>query len=328
MQGTELWLDWHIHHVATHSDGSRAKRIEIFLRAVPGLLRALLSRPALVHIHMSSYGSFFRKSIVVWLAALLRVPVVLHVHGGEFHKFYSAAPVVMRAFIRRTLESAVVVVALGATWRQRLQRVAPKAKVVIVPNAVRLAHPVAQPSPGEPVRMLFLGRVADSKGTFDLLDAWAAAFGGNDQAARLTIAGDGEIDRARKRVTALGLGACVEILGWMPAPQVDDLLGSSHVLVLPSYNEGQPMAILEAMAHGLCVLATDVGGIPDLVDDRCGILIRPGDAAALAAGLTRVATASAERRAIAEASWHRARDEFDATVVSRRLDTIYREILS
>ncbi|MBO0885583.1 MAG: glycosyltransferase family 4 protein [Mycobacterium sp.] len=327
MRETALWNQWRIRHVATHCDGSRTRRILIFVRALPALLAEVLRRPAIVHVHMSSYGSFFRKSVVVWLCALLQLPVVLQVHGGEFHRFHAAAPVPLQWYIRRTVESAAVVIALGARWQRRRQELAPKADVVAVPNGIRLAAPVPQPAPEEPVRVLFLGQISEGKGTFDLLDAWSAAFGAADSVAQLTIAGDGELDRARRRVAELGLGASVHLPGWVSGPEVEALLCRSHVLVLPSHNEGQPMAILEAMAHGLCVVATDTGGIPDLIGDGCGLLVRVGEPSELAEALTRVVTRPDLRVELSGKAIQRAREQFDVTVVADRIDQLYRAVL-
>ncbi|MGS0685640.1 glycosyltransferase family 4 protein [Nakamurella sp. GG22] len=327
MRDTDFWDQWHVRHVATHRDGSIPKRIRTFLVALAVLVRELvLRRPAIVHVHMSSNGSFFRKSIVVWVSRLLRLPVVIHVHGGGFHQFQADAPSLLRRYIRVTIESAAAVVALGANWQLRLQALAPKAEVVVIPNAVRPGSSIAQPAPGEPVRVLFMGRVGEHKGTFELLDAWAVALGAG-MIAQLTIAGDGEVDRARAQVAELSLGESVDILGWVPAQDVHNLLQSSHVLVLPSHNEGQPMAILEAMGHGLCVVATDTGGIPDLVDNQCGLLVPVGDTFALAAALARVVMHTDERIMYSNNALQRIRNDFDVSVVARRYDELYRSVL-
>ena len=87
------------------------------------------------------------------------------------------------------------------------------------------------------------------------------------------------------------------------------------------------MAVLEAMAHGLCVVASDTGGIPDLIDDRCGVLVPVGDKAALTAGLTRVLSRPEERIRLSKNAFERVRTEFDVDVVSRRFDDIYRSVL-
>lgn len=326
MKETPLWTQWHVRHVATHSDGTVVARSLAYLRAWPALIREFACRPALVHIHMSSYGSFFRKSVVIWLSAALRRPVVLQVHGGEFHLFHASAAAPLQWYIRVSLESAAVVVALGRTWQQRLQVIAPKARIVVVPNSVRLARPVAQPRDGEPVQVLFLGRVEEAKGSFDLLEAWQVAFADRNEAV-LTLAGDGDLERARRQITELGLGGSVELLGWVPPEDVPGLLERAHVLALPSHNEGQPMSVLEAMAHGLCVVASDTGGIPDLIDDDCGVLVPVQDRAALAAGLRRAVHDRPSRVRLGQNAWQRIRDEFDVSVASRRFDEIYRSVL-
>lgn len=326
MKETALWTQWRVRHVATHSDGTIVSRSFAYLRAWPSLIREFACRPALVHIHMSSYGSFFRKSLVIWFSAALRRPVVLQVHGGEFHLFHASAAPPLQWYIRVSVESAAVVVALGRTWQQRLQAIAPKARIVVVPNSVRLERPVAQPGQGEPVQVLFLGRVAEGKGTFDLLEAWHLAFGDRPEAV-LTIAGDGELEQARGQIAELGIDRSVKVLGWVPPEDVPGLLERAQVLALPSHNEGQPMAVLEAMAHGLCVVASDTGGIPDLIDDGCGVLVPVGDVAALAAALRRVVSDDKARRSLGGKALQRIRDEFDVAVVSRRFDDLYRSVL-
>ena len=93
--------------------------------------------------------------------------------------------------------------------------------------------------------------------------------------------------KARNRAEELGIADQVRVTGWVAPAQVEPLLSGSHVLVLPSTFEGQPMAVLEAMAHGLCVVATDVGGVSDLIDE-CGVLIPVGDLGSLVDALRHV----------------------------------------
>jgi glycosyltransferase involved in cell wall biosynthesis len=108
---------------------------------------------------------------------------------------------------------------------------------------------------------------------------------------------------------------------------VGELLSAADVLVLPSRNEGQPMAVLEAMAHGLCVVASDVGGIPELVDDgRTGLLVPPDDVEALVAALRKVLDDDSLRAALGATARERVLEEFDVDVVWRRIDGIYREV--
>jgi glycosyltransferase involved in cell wall biosynthesis len=329
MRGTPLWDIWNIHHVATHRNGSEPTRVGAFLIGVVLFLRELvLQRPAVVHLHTSSYGSFARKSLLAWTARCARVPIVIHVHGAEFDEFYRRLPGFLQRYVRATLESADVVIALGKTWEGRLRQIAPGARIAVIPNAVQPHGRVDQPGPGDPVHVLFLGEIEDRKGSFLLLDAWRRFSDGTQPPGTdLVLAGGGEVARARDQVAALGIGDEVRVPGWVEPVQVEALLESSHVLVLPSRFEGQPMAVLEAMAHGLCVVATDVGGIPDLVvDDVSGVLIPPDDGDALVAALRSVVGDSERRVRLGARAWDRVREEFDVDVTWRQLDALYEEL--
>lgn len=326
MLDTPLAAEWSIRHVATHRDGPVGAKVAAFVRGAGTFVAELGRRPRLVHLHMASRGSFARKATLAWLATLARVPVVVHVHGGGFAAFHDRSPRPVRWAIRRTLERATAVIALGPGWAARLVAIAPTAQVAIVPNAVRVHAAVAQPGPGEPVHVVFLGDVRAGKGVFTLLESWAKAAAGHP--ARLTIAGGGELDKARALAADLGIADSVDIAGWVDPADVPALMRSAQVLALPSLAEGQPIVVLDAMANGMCVVASSVGGIPDLVDPTCGVLVPPGDTEALTAALTRVLADGAGRAAIGAAALARARRDFDVEVTWRRLDRIYRELCS
>ena len=346
LRDTPLWARWRVVHVATHRDGSTAAKIATFAGALPRFAAELvLRRPDVVHLHMSSYGSFVRKAALFWMARALRVPTVVHVHGSEFATFHDRLPAPLRAVVRATLEQAAVVIALGGRWRERLLAIAPRASVVTVPNAVRVPPARAGGRTGAP-HAVFLGEIGERKGTFALLEAWAKlkaesprpesprpespdagsppAEDGGIGGARLTVAGDRDVERARAAVAGYGLDDSVTVRAWMSPDEVQALLADADVFVLPSLSEGQPMAILEAMAHGLCVVASDVGGIPEMIEDgRSGRLVPPGDVGALEAALREVLGDADRRRGLGAGARERALAEFDIDVVWRRVEELY-----
>jgi glycosyltransferase involved in cell wall biosynthesis len=328
MQGTPLWDRWRIRHVATHRNGSPAARVAAFVIGLGSFVRELvLRRPAVVHLHTASYGSFARKSALAWLSRAAGVAVVVHVHGGAFGDFYARSPRLVQHYVRATLTSADRVIGLGDRWAAVLQRIAPDARLAVVPNAVRPRTPVAQPERGLPVHVLFVGEVTEDKGAFLLLDAWRRLSDGSaPPRADLVVVGPGAVDRARRRTEELGLVRQVRFTGWITPDEVERLLVCSHVLVLPSRMEGQPMAVLEAMAHGLCVVATEVGGIPDLVDEECGVLVPKDDVDALAAALRDVVINSVRRRRLGARALARVRERFDVDVTWRELDALYEDL--
>jgi glycosyltransferase involved in cell wall biosynthesis len=325
MQETALWDDWDIRLVSTHTNGTALARIGKFAAGYLTFLAQLVfERPGVVHLHAAAYGSFVRKGLLLWTAKAIHLPVVLHMHGADFLTFLADAPRPFPRLIRLTLERADALIALGDAWAAQLRTIAPEANIVVIPNAVRPAAAVDQRVDG-PVSVLFLGEIGDRKGTFTLLEAWAKVLTDCPQEAstRLTIVGDGEVDRARLRVVDLDLDETVDVRDWMPHSKVMDLLATTQILVLPSHDEGQPMAILEAMARGICVVASTVGGIPELLSDGCGTLVAPDDVDGLAAAMIGVICDEERRSVIGRRAADRIRSHFDLDVVSRRFDEMY-----
>lgn len=333
MQQTPLWGDWNIRHVTTHRDGSPAAKIAAFARgAVQFVVELIRFRPNVIHLHASTRGSFVRKAILFWISRPARVPVVLHMHGSGFQADYENSPGAVQAMIRATLCRASAFVPLGEVWAARMRVIAPTARITSIPNGVRLARRTAQPPPGEPTRVVFLGRIGDHKGTFTLLDAWAKlscdpGFSIRGQySATLTIAGDGDVVRARQYSRDLGLEDTVAVHDWLSESEVGEMLDHAQVLVLPSRNEGQPMAVLEAMARGLCVIASDVGGLPEMIGADGGMLIPPDDPEAIVAALRKVVDNRELRTRYGDAAYSRVQNHFDTSAIARRLDALYREV--
>ena len=149
---------------------------------------------------------------------------------------------------------------------------------------------------------------------------------GRSKAAILTIAGDGEVEQARERVGALRLEDSVQVRGWRSESEVGDLLDNAQVLVLPSRNEGQPMAVLEAMARGLCVVASGVGGLPEMIGGGCGVIVSPDDIDAIASAVRLVVHDDGLRVRYGAAAYDGPMDQFDVGTVWRQLDALYREV--
>jgi glycosyltransferase involved in cell wall biosynthesis len=166
------------------------------------------------------------------------------------------------------------------------------------------------------------------KGTFVLLEAWSKMIARRDcQPARLTVAGDGEVDRARHLVSELGIETSVDVRGWLSETDVSTLLDDAQVFVLPSLNEGQPMAILEAMSRGMCVIGSTAGGIPEMLGDSGGILVEPDDVDGLASTLFHVVNDSDARAGYGKGALRRIEGEFNIEMAADRIDKIYCQIL-
>jgi len=283
-----LFGRWPVEYVATHCDGGAAAKL---LAAARGLRRflALLAehRRVLVHVHCASHASFWRKSVFMAIAFAARCPVVFHLHGGGFARFCDeeCGPI-KRRVVRAVLARAACVIGLTEHWRAWLAQASGNPNVVCLPNPVPLA-----PAPATRARrnaVLFLGRIEDAKGVPELLKAFAV-LRMQVPDAELVCAGAGAVEAAAGRAAALGIADAVRFPGWLGEAQKRAWLARTAVFVLPSRAEGLPMSLLEAMAAGVPVVASAVGGIPDVVKHGVnGLLVAPGDPVDLVRALRRV----------------------------------------
>jgi glycosyltransferase involved in cell wall biosynthesis len=285
----------------------------------------LLGRIAVLHVNVSERGSFLRKGPLVALGRLFRTPVVLHCHGADLVEHARSVGRLRRRLIEATFASADRVLVLGGYWQEFVTQELglPMAKVEILWNAVPDPGPPTPRPAGAPVEILFLGRLGERKGVPELLEALA------DPRLRglrwnATLAGDGPVDRYRAVVAALGLRERVRLTGWVDEAEAKRRLAAADLLVLPSRNEGLPMAILEAMSHGIPVVTTPVGAIGDAVrDGENGLLVEPGDPQALATALVRLVGSAPLRRSLGIRGRDRFLADFSLEAHVARLRGIY-----
>lgn len=306
--------------VTTYIDGTVAQRLRVGLNGMArSVLTVLRDRADVVHVHLSHGGSVVRKAPVLWAARLRGVPAVVHGHSFDFGGWVAGLPAPARPLVRAALPADRWLV-LGTGLAEEYA-----AAMGLAPAAVEVLYNPVPPVPGRAddgapadgvVRAVALGRLGVRKGSYDLVAAVAALPPRVRARMHLTLAGDGEVDGVRAAVAAAGVGDAVTVRGWVDPVGRDLLLAASQVFALPSYDEGLPMALLEAMAAGLAPLTTPVGAIPDAITDGVdGVLVPPGDVPALSAALARLVedpllratiSAGARRRAgdFAIAPWH------------------------
>ena len=318
-----------VRHVATMEDGPLALKLRVFLKAMRELRSVLRTpEPVVVHIHFASKGSTLRKMIFAWMTLRARKPLILHAHGASFDEFFDGLPSLAQRLVMRIFARANRFVVLSSQWKDFYMRRCglPEERIAVLTNPTPLPKSLPDRSGRAQVQFLFLGRIGARKGSFDLLRAFRALPEALRQRARLVFAGDGQGDELRAE--ARDLGELVTVHSWIDSTQRDALLVASDVFVLPSYHEGVPMAMLEAMAHGLPIIATPVGGIPDAVtNDVEGFLIKPGDESALTQVMTRFIEDEPLRLACGRAARTRA-EGFDVTGYTEQLLQLYRQLLA
>ncbi|UGB29477.1 glycosyltransferase family 4 protein [Metabacillus sp. B2-18] len=231
------------------------------------------------HIHMSYKGSFIRKKYIIQLLKYKNIPIILHMHGSQFKDFYNNNSDFKKKEIRDTLNKATIILALGELWKEYYQSIS-QTKVVSFENAV---FPKSTEYSNEKIYITTMGILSQRKGTYDLIEASLRIKGKVDPKYKFLIAGDGEVERVKKKIEELNLEDMFEIPGWISDQvKINEIYRKSIIFVLPSYNEGMPMSILEAMSYGLPVVSTDVGSISSVVKGENGLLVKAGDIEAIA----------------------------------------------
>jgi len=307
--------------VNTSCDGPLARRVGVGLA---GVARAALvmafARRALVHVHSASNGSFVRKTVVVLVARAFGRPLLLQIHGGGFASFATGSSL-RRRWVSRVLRQCGAVVVLNETIRQVVASLAPSVTVRVVPNpATLLCGATSDP---RSTQVLFLGRLGPAKGTDALLTAIRdLQLAGVD--ADYVLAGDGEVEAARAVVARLPDPARARVPGWVDREVVHELLHESSVFCLPSNFEGLPMALLQAMGHGLACVVTPVGAMGEVVVDGVnGLLVPQNDPPALAAALERLLRSPELRGALGQAAHTLVLERYSPQVVVQSLRQIY-----
>jgi len=243
----------------------------------------------IVHIHGSSKGSFYRKYLVFLMAkSIFQKKIVYHLHGSEFHIFYKKANQLTKRGVKHLMTAADIVICLSPSWYTYLSDNFHIKNLCIVNNPVDMPALPDQSQIGNvsELVMLFLGRIGERKGVFDLLAVLAKNAEAWRNKIKVVIGGDGEIERLLSFVKENKLEEIVEYAGWVDGKKKQDLLSRCDILILPSYNEGLPICVLEAMSYGKAIIATSVGGIPEVVKNgENGFLIAPGDKESLEKGI-------------------------------------------
>jgi glycosyltransferase involved in cell wall biosynthesis len=236
----------------------------------------------------------------------LGIPVVVGSIGSDLNSIADAATLY---FTSITLRKADFVVTKSEHLRsQAILRGAAPEKVRVVPNgcdtsiffvrersAVRREMGVDQ----NDALIVYVGRLAESKGLCEALEALTMLHKTRLN-VRMVLIGQGSFEETmRRRASALRISDRLIFTGAQDAQQIARWLGAADVFTLPSYAEGCPNVVIEALSSGRPVVATNVGGIPEIVDERCSILVPPRDAGALANALEIALSRNWDERAIA-----------------------------
>lgn len=301
-------------------------------------------RPNVVHVPVTSFWSFHKAALFIWIAKAVQRKVIAHLHGGKFDHYFKHTHSFNRKFIRWCMQHTDRFLVLSSYWYrfavQELQL--PPERVTILPNTVEPAFLQALAKQEEHHLgncaskhlkqrfVLFIGRIGEQKGIFTLLSALACVKHRIEPKihVKLVLVGteerQGELVRAQQCIAALNLEDIVEFVGIAVGQTKARLFRETDIFVLPSYVENLPVSLLEAMAAGLPIIASSVGGIPDVIRDGVnGFLVPPGDVEALAARLELLLCNPDLCCQMGERNVEVFYNKFSPTIVSSKLVEVY-----
>lgn len=264
--------------IATHDSDSKFGFLYFLKSLFPILLTLIRNKSILiVHIHSASYGSFIRKSIIALIAKIFKKKVLLHIHGGGFMTFYNQN-ILISYYVKFIFNISDLIICLSPDWKDQLSVIKTSTPFTVLSNPVQDIKFGRLKRDTSTLKLLYVGAINHNKGIFKLIDYFSTNSYFQARKIHLSIAGIGELKALNTQIAAIQAYDRIKYLGWITKAEKNDLLLSHDILILPSFYEGLPVSILEALSAQMPVISTRVGAIPDVViPGMNGWLFEPSD---------------------------------------------------
>jgi glycosyltransferase involved in cell wall biosynthesis len=255
----------------TKMKSSKAQKIMMLFESLFIFLKYCISlQIKIIHINTAAYNDFFRNSLFIVVGKLFRKKIVLQIHDGAFEEFYKK----YLLFVKIMIKKCDYIITVSKFLSKVIKKIS--TDVVVIYNMVD--KPLLEKVKKNRLNILFLGAIIDDKGIFDVLGVFTDNYHYFMNNVTLHIGGIGDVRRLKNIIIQKKLEKFVIYHGWLDKLEKHKLLSQSDVLIQPSYFEGFGISIAEGMSYGLPIIATNVGGIPELVENKLnGFLIPPGD---------------------------------------------------
>lgn len=311
-------------YIGTMVEGSKLRKL---WQAFTAFCRFACKLPfyEIVHVNVASDASYVRKSFFIRLAKLFGKKIVIHQHGGDFENYYAGLSDRGKAKVRKVLSMGDVFLVLSPVLQEFFGDVIDdKSKIVLFPNTIKISE-MKSKRYGQH-KLLFLGRICKEKGIHELLTVMSCL---KEQFPdiRLYLGGIWEEEAIQREAEAQS--DHVEWIGWVTGEEKEKYLQECDIFVLPTYFEGQPVSVLEAMSHSCAVVASDVGGIPQMITSgQNGILIKPQNESMLQNALKKILSDAQLCEALGKEARKKVKKDFSMEQSMERLLDIYAKLIS
>ncbi len=318
-------IDYKYYFISSHKDGNIIRKFLIFFLCIIKLINFMCFKKIdIVHIHISEKGSVIRKNIIVKICKFFNKKIILHHHGAEFIKSFEKSSNKRKKKIIKMLRKVDLNIVLSQKTLNEYKEKFSITNVDILYNAVNKQNYLYNVDGNI---ILFLGRLGERKGVYDLLDAIEIINNKIDSKYKFYLCGDGEIDKVKQIVHLKNLGKIVVVNGWVKKDDKQKIFKDTILNVLPSYNEGLPMTILETMSYGIPNIATNIASIPEVVTNNTGFLLEPGDVNTLATILLKCLSDKKLLLSLSQNSYKFINENFEIKKFYDNLHKIYRNVL-
>lgn len=321
------WDEFQINYLPTHIEKGKLSELFYFSKAYVKILYLMISgKIDIAYLHTSERGSVYRKIIIAKTMKLFGIPVVLHHHGAEFEKFYSGLSAMKKRIVNNALAIVDVNIVLSKLLVNMITSKAPDASVFTLYNSVPVSENQYNKN-GD--KILFLGRLGERKGTYDLIKAISLLDNKIDSKYKFILCGDGDVEKVNEIIKRNHISHRIEYIGWADQAKKNEFFKDVIINVLPSYNEGLPMTILETMAYGIPNISTRIASIPEVIDDeKNGYLITPGDINGLTERIQRLIEDEELRIKFSDCAYKTIKSEFSMDSNIHKLKDLLRTLIN
>ncbi|RDX01367.1 glycosyltransferase family 4 protein [Listeria kieliensis] len=275
----------------------------------------------LIHFHVAQKGSFFRKAFLL-AAVPKKYHTLFHMHASQFDTFYEVQPTFMKKWIGKVFNRVDEVVVLSQEWAQFYWGLT-NTKISIIENAVFI--PKKNPYATNQKLIVTFGKIGERKGSYDILNI-AKQVATTMPDVKFILYGDGEVNKIQQKIKDLELSN-ISVGGWLDDKMKSEVMKHAAVHLLPSYQEGLPMAILETMSYGIPNISTDVGGIPQIIQDgENGYTVRPGENQKMARILELFLRSPELQRQLSDKAYQTLNDKFSIDDNFKKWIHLYKKI--
>jgi len=321
-----IYKNFQVYYLASTVEGIFLKRFLYTLFSYIKFVNFFFTNKlALIHIHCSVYNSFYRKLFYIILAEIIGKKVILQIHPERFDYFYKRNNKYLRNLIKKIFQNLEAIIVLSNSIKSKIAGIFPKVNIYVLNNPVISSNFKCEKLKKRTV-VLYLGWIIREKGVYDIVEIIPKVVE-KYPSAIFVFCGSKETKKLKSACKNNHCKKNVDINGWITGHEKVNLLSQSTMLVLPSYSEGFPNVLLEAMASCLPIITTPVGANPEIIKDKInGFLISPGDKESLKEKILLLLRNPKLCKTMGRINQKLVKEKYDIEIVGENLIRIYSQI--